>query len=564
MKKLNDLYEETAGIFNQIHRNIPQILMFLIDASIMLALFARGTGKTHGVTATWVYLRAKILVRSQGFILSQSYAHLIDTIIPQMQQGWSELGLEENVHYWIRKKPPEELQIPRPYLPVDKPEYFIFWVNGSVTKLVSLDRKAMVNSKSFDYGAICEGRKLDGKEIQDSVIPTLRGGRNNLLPNGKRFGEMSQHQSLLIESDLPHDIKGRWILDYKKQVDQQTVDDIMAIQKFRFEKFEASIFTKNKKEKLQLEKEIEEIDEVLNEMRKDLVFVGKASTLDNIHALGIPNLKTLRRNLSPTDYDISILNIEQDEVPDCFYRSINKDKHAYSNAIDYNYIDSNPNVSKHDWRWDKDLDKKCPLIIAMDANSYHNCMGVMQIQGKKAMFVKYFYNKSEIGNPQTHINLALEVGEYYKGFPEKIIFVYNNTMIAGALAGLVTKADEVEHAFRFNGHKVQMEYLGQAFEHDDLLGYWDKFCIGELTHTFLFNEFNCEMLYTSWKRTQTKIVDGKSGRKIKKNKAPERDKRVPPEEAPHGGEMSDQLLQYLITKYNQKGSIKGLGAIAAG
>jgi hypothetical protein len=40
MKKLNDLYEETAGIFNQIHRNIPQILMFLIDASIMLALFA--------------------------------------------------------------------------------------------------------------------------------------------------------------------------------------------------------------------------------------------------------------------------------------------------------------------------------------------------------------------------------------------------------------------------------------------------------------------------------------------------------------------------------------------
>jgi hypothetical protein len=140
----------------EVHRNLPQLRALLVNAAITVIIFGRGTGKTRGVTAGWIYNRAKAIVRSCGFVCSPTYAHLVDTVIPELQQGWADFGLKRNVHYWLYEFPPEELKIPAPFLEVDNPKYFIFWINGSVTKLVSLDRKALVNSKSFDYAAFVE------------------------------------------------------------------------------------------------------------------------------------------------------------------------------------------------------------------------------------------------------------------------------------------------------------------------------------------------------------------------------------------------------------------------
>lgn len=552
--------------FNNIHRNIPQLLVFLIDAVITVILFGRGTGKTHGVTATWIYLRAKILVRSQGFILSQSYAHLIDTIIPQMQAGWTEIGLRENVHYWVRKKPPKELRIPEPYLVVDKPEYFIFWINGSVTKLVSLDRKAMVNSKSFDYGAICEGRKLDGVQIQDDVIPTIRGGRQNLLPDGKRFGECYQHHSLLVESDLPHDVRGRWVLRYKKQVDHQTVNDILKLHRFIYDKTLEFSKAKTKRLKDEIQALIDEVKESINEMRRDLVFVAKASTLDNIHALGINTLKTLRRNLDPVEWDTSILNIEQEEIQNNFYRSLEKKTHGYGNAIDYDFVDTQIGKVKHNWRWDKDLDYTQGLMIALDCNNAHNCLGTFQVQKNVAKMLKYFYNVSQIGNPQTHKDLMQTVCEYYEGYPKKeFILIINNTMIGGELNGLASYATDVEGVARKNGFAIKRIYLGQANEHGDTMNYWDKLLTNQLPIKFAFNILNCEQWYEVCKNTPTKLRDSaKKGTVVKKDKSSETNPRIPPQNATHGGEMTDQFLQWLVNTYEQPANTKGFGAMAAG
>ncbi|MFY7884103.1 MAG: hypothetical protein ACOVOV_04580 [Dolichospermum sp.] len=560
MKKLINVFIDE---FKKVHRNIPQMLMFLIDAQIMVALFARGTGKTHGVTATWVYLRAKILPRSQGFILSQSYAHLIDTIIPQMQQGWGELGLEEGTHYWIRELPPAELELDKPYLPVDDPKYFIFWINGSVTKLVSLDRKSMVNSKSFDYGAICEGRKLDGVEIHDSVIPTLRGGRANLLPDGRRFGELHQHGSLLIETDLPHDIKGRWVLDFKKEVDQTTVDDIMKLQRYKYDKLQELQKAKSQKKKNEIEAILADIENNINMMRHELVFVGKASTLDNIHALGIKPLKKLKRTLTQTDWDISILNLEQEEVLNNFYRSLTRKVHGFIAGFNYEYIDNAPKKEKKNWRWNKGYDYSLPLIICMDTNNAHNCMGVHQIQGNKAKTLKYFYNLSEPGHPKDYKDLANEIVEYYRGFPSnEIIFVYNNTMVAGMKAGLKTKAQEVIDIFEttFN---VEDQYLGQAMEHSILIDEWERFLNGEAEIQYMIELQETGPLYKCMKRTPTIIVENSKGRKFKKDKSSER-KAGPQELTTHGTEMEDQFLQYIIQKHSSYKANKSRAVIAAG
>jgi hypothetical protein len=524
--------------------------MFIINAPIMVALFGRGTGKTYGVTATWIYNRARILTRSTGFVCSPSYSHLIDTIIPEMEQGWKSLGLTEGIHYWLYKAPPPELRIPQPYLSVDNPKYFIFWSNGSVTKLVSLDRKALVNSKSFDYGAICEGRKCKGQIVKDDLMPTLRGGRTNIIYDhrGKpvlnpatgrtmTFADKLEHHSLLIESDLPRDVQGRWILEYKKKTDYATIQDMLRVHAY-----------KSKLNKHTQKKEIKEADDLLNEMRRGLVYVGKASTLDNIHVLGIEGLKRLRQNLGPVDWDVSVLGIEQDEIDNCFYVGLSAD-HGYS-GFNYTAYEAAPIGTPRNWRFDMDLSYKHTLDIVMDCNARHNCIAVNQVYDKKINLVNYFYNESSPGNPKDHMSVAQDFCDYYDRYPNRNVkLIVNNTMISGEMAGQSSKRMDVQRVLAQNGFKVEYIYLGQAMWHDTLHDEWKRLFQGKSEYTFAYNINHAELWAECCKNAPVKLVDGPKGQQLKKNKSSENNPAIPPHQATHATEAEDQYLQYILNHY---------------
>jgi hypothetical protein len=539
----------------KVHRNLPQIRVALVNAPLTVAQFGRGTGKTRGVSAPWIYDRAKKMPRSTGFMLSLSYAHLIDTIIPELQQGWADYGLEEGVHYWVRETPPEALKIPKPYLAVDNPKYFIFWVNGSVTKLVSLDRKAMVNSKSFDYGCVFEGRKLNGQTITDDVFPTLRGGTTNLLPNGKTFGSLVEHHSKLIESDAPRDVRGRWFLNYQKEMDVETVNNILAIQKY------VSTLRKAPKKNAKL---IQECEDLMNEMRYDLVYYAKASSLDNIHILGIRTLKEWRKVLTDIDWNISILNEEMGEVANCFYSALDDVKHGYVDAIDYDYVDKLSGKLKHNWEWDLDIDYELPFDISMDCNAIHNCIVVGQRSEAERKFINYFSCMSEPKNPTDHKTVANMFVDYYRGCPNnKVRLIYNNTMVAGERAGLKTKADDMYELLTEEGFDVERIYVGQAMKHEDLYDQWLKLLTNELDFRFSYNRNNCEIWYDASKDTPTLVSDTKKGQQIKKDKRSEHpNSGISPIYATHPTEAGDTLLQYDLYHYSS-GSTSYYGIVSA-
>ena len=67
---MKNTIEKFKDGFRQIHRHPKQLVAFLVNAYITVIAFGRGTGKTHGVTATWLYDRASKLPRSTGFVLS--------------------------------------------------------------------------------------------------------------------------------------------------------------------------------------------------------------------------------------------------------------------------------------------------------------------------------------------------------------------------------------------------------------------------------------------------------------------------------------------------------------
>lgn len=542
---MKTISEITENVYKEIHRHPKQLVAFLVDAWLTVVAFGRGTGKTHGVTATWVYLRAMRLPRSTGFILSITYAHLIDTIIPAMQKSWNDMGLVEGVHYWIREKPPEELELDQPITPVDNPSYFIFWINGSVTKLVSMDRQAMVNSKSFDYGAIAEARKQNGTRIEDDVIPTIRG-------NDDRFGHIPEHGSILIESDLPKDQKGKWWIKYKKEMDEETVGWIMQIQYYIYE-LQKMLKIADEDTARSITKKIEAAREQMDEMRKDLVHWIEAGTFDNIHALGEKALRYLKRTLPKDDYDVSVLNILKDEVDDCMYAGLDDEVHGYD-AFDYTHIDRLEKLPQQNCLWDKDCNLHQNLDITIDWNMRHSCIDVSQFVNNKIKLLKHHF----VLAPKTEDDLVDEICEYYSAHKTKTVnFIYNHTFTAGEkVRGRTSIQKKIEDRFIANGWKVIKKPLGQAWWHEDIYSAFQKVINGHAPFQFRFNRNNCEVWYKACKDTNIvpniKPITTNTNRRVAKfykNKASERlNSGIAPQNATHATESVDQLIQYHFTK----------------
>lgn len=537
--------ETIKTALKEIHRHPKQLIAFLVDAWMTIVAFGRGTGKTHGVTASWIYLRAMRMPRSTGFVLSITYAHLIDTIIPAMQKSWEQMGLVEGVHYWIREQPPAELELDKPITPVDDPKYFIFWINGSVTKLVSMDRQAMVNSKSFDYGAICEARKQDGERIEDDVIPTIRG-------NEDVFGHCPEHGSILIESDLPKDVKGKWFLKYKQQMDQETVDWIMQIQRYIYDLEAMKESEKDETQKKAIDILIKEAREQINEMRKELTHWIEASTFDNIHALGEKVLRYLRRTLDEKDYDISVKNILHDEVDDCFYAGLDKDVHGYD-AYNYKYIDKLDKLPKRDCLWDRDVNLNKELDIVIDYNLRHSCIDVAQMVNKKLRLLKHHY----VLAPLTHLDMVDDICKYYHAHNTKTVnFIYNSTFTGGdGVAGRKSIRDQICDRFKKNGWKVKESSLGQPMWGEDLYYLWQKILNGNYSFSFYYNRGNGGDIYynccktTSIKPNTKPPQKGRRYPKFFKDKSSERrNSGVPQQDATHATESVDQLIHYYSSK----------------
>ncbi|MCR9064474.1 MAG: hypothetical protein NXI00_10945 [Cytophagales bacterium] len=534
---------------NKVHRNIPQLLAFLINAKNTIVLYGRATGKTFGVTSMWLYNRARILPRSTGFVCSPTYTHLKATIVPEMESGWMNIGLKEGKHYWKYERPPKELGIPEPFIAIDDPKYFIFWVNGSATKLVSLDRQALVNSKSFDYGAICEGRKCKASIVRDDLIPTLRGGRSNPIIDPitseviGTFQDHIEHGSFLIESDLPKRPEERWILSYKKKMDLNTVKDIISLMSLKL----------TGKPKLGKRQE-REIDNSLYEMRKDLTYVGKASTLDNIHVLGVNTIKQMRHNLTEVDYDISVLGIEQEEVDSCFYSALSKDRHGYDNAINYDYVDRLPAAAKQNWRWDRDFNPNNTVYLVGDCNLSHNCLNVFQIKGSKILKINYFFAESYPGAPTDHHTVVKMFNDYYEGSGlKKVVFIYNNTLNEGAKWGKISRAKEIITALKAKDRIVRGEYVGQAISHDAVQKEWNNILTNKTKWRFLFNQQNCDQWYECCKDAGVRMVDGRMGTQIKKDKSSEStNSLILPRDATHATEGPDTFIQYITRKDSVK------------
>jgi hypothetical protein len=519
----------------KIHLNIPQLLYWIVKARLSIMLWGRATGKTEGPGAQHCMENMNIMPRSLGGIVSSSYDKIFTMVIPGLVQGWEKFGYLENLHYFIKKFPPEGFFKDKPFREPKKSEHYIPWWNGSGAVLASLDRPSTSVGLNLDWLYGDEARLFKEKSFND-VLLTVRG-------NASHFGHLSNHGAVLLTTDLPKDSRGQWLYRYIDEMDPKAIQLIIGLQQ-KIANLNKDYADLPKRQQKSVDKEIDKINEYCNEMRKDLVYVSFASSIDNIHALGLDVIKRFRRMLSELDFQVSVLSNRLEQVENGFYINFDDDTNTYvpdESAwayLDNLQVDWSKDRPRKDWRWDGDLQSDQALDIALDYNRAISCLVIGQETLQEDTVRNFMYVEA----PKMLKDLILEFCDYYRGYPTKVVnYYYDHTALLGRNASSdIRHADEVKYILAENGWNVIDCYLGQAPSHRSRYYLINKLFRGDDARLpkVRFNRGNTEDLVRSINNTGTRR--GQDG--IQKDKRSEDDPNVKPIDATHPGEAMDQLL----------------------
>ncbi len=516
----------------KIHYNGPQLAFSLIRPQIGTCIWGRGTGKTEVTGAEFVARNAIDMPGSLGGIVSITYDKLLNMIIPALKEGWSRLGYKENVHYWVRKEPPAELNIPNAYRQPDTNQHLIKWWNGSAQLLISIDRVHIANGASLAY-LYADEVKFFPREKFKEVLLTVRG-------QAHMFGHLSCCESILLTTDQPRpEMPGEWVYELEKESDEETAMVILAVQHEISQLYQELESCKNKRRRGEIEREIDRYLDDINELRKGLNYVSRASTFDNVHALGISRLENLKKTLTAFEFSLSVLNKKPDKAENAFYHLLSDSKHGYY-APNIDFIDGLDNAyHEKDCRWDGDLVMDTPLEISCDYNSAINWVTIGQEKEDSFDIINSMY----VLKPKKIKDLVARFDRYYKhkkAHNNTVVFYYDHTAIGENAKDEISFATEWINNLTDRGWNVVTNYIGQSSGHRSRYYLWESVLAGDPNLLpFRINLGNNIDLMISLKATITrKDKKGDFG----KDKSSEIKKSIAPEHATHGGEALDCLI----------------------
>ena len=520
------------------HRNIPQLKAITIDANIEVCRWGRRTGKSVRI-AEWLKKRCEQMPRSNGIIITTTYAHLRGKILPEIELAWETMGWIKGVHYWKDEYPPKHLGIPLPYrLPPAKNAYFTYI--GSCIKMASMDKNAPSAGDASDFLAADECRSLDGQRLQIDILPSVSGTH-------PAWRGMACYCSKLFVSDKPRDFKGEWLNNFGELETPAKVELILQIEIKRNRLLLESVGGITEKRSVDIEKQVNEYDKWLNTLRKNLVYVSDASTLDNIHILGVDTIKGMKRTLTERNYRISVLNEDGMQVPNNFYEDLDE-KHGYYAYNDRFLNECDPkaiDIIKHNayrYEWFKDIRPDLGFDIAIDKNLEGNNVCIRQIQGNESKLVMVLYNTA----PHNHVDLMVLLVRVLANHPtKKVRFIYNHTLTAGKNYKMAYPAGDCMDMLRLLKWKVQDCAIGQAWLHTKTFDNMKKAFRGELPLKYSFNRTTANIWFKASKAAQTKQSE-KEG--LKKDKRVESDMTIAYIKKPHLTESFDMILQFDCTQ----------------
>jgi hypothetical protein len=521
----------------KLHYNVPQLLFHLVQAAINVVIWGRATGKTEGPMAFFTLDNIHKMPRSNGFLLGTTYEQLLTRTIPPLIAGWEKLGYVEGIHFFVRKFAPDYYKWPKAWRHPLKAEHYIHWYNGSGIYLVSQDRPGTINGVRTQWGAGDEAKFLNKEKLDNEALLTMAG-------HADKFSHLSNYLSLLFCSDMPTTSKGKWLLEYQQMMEPETIEAILMVQSqiimLQTQMQEASDATKKR-----LQGQLNQFEQYLNELRKETVYFSMASTLDNIHALGLSPIKQFKRTLSDLAFQISVLNKQILAIENGFYGLLNEDEHGYEMA-NYAYIDNLYGSGykrdlKKDCRWDGDIQPYEPLDIACDYNNSINCVCVGQENHTKGWEYRLL-NSMYVLNPLLLKDCIQKFHDYYQHHKSRYInYYYDHTAIAGNASSDLSYSDEWIQGLTSLGWHVTPYYIGQAPSHHSRYLLWSNLLQGQDSRLprFGYNITNAG----SWSTAAKQAGVLKKGEFFEKDKSSEKQgSGIPPYEATHQTDAADTLI----------------------
>jgi hypothetical protein len=520
------------------HMNVPQLRAIGVDAHTQRHVWGRRTGKTEGPGGVYTVRRVHDMPRSNGFMIGTTYEQLLTRTIPPLVAAWEGLGFYEGIHFWLRKEAPKNLRVPKAYRTPLKYDNYIQWYNGSGIYLVSQDRPGSINGVATQWGYGDEAKFLDVNRLNEEAMLTLSG-------KADVFGECPHFLSTMFMSDMPTGTKGGWLMEAEALMERDAVELVfqMAAEEGRLLRASAAPGV-TQGQLRQIQKQLLQLRAGMGQLRRGLVHYSEATTLDNIHVLGLDVIKNFRRNLPLGIFDSSVLNKRNVQVEHGFYGLLDEDRHAYDN-FDYSHIDQlqltlRDDVEK-DSRWDGDVDPYRPLEIAMDHNNVINSLVVGQEHGRDMRAVKSMY----VLQPELLEKVVEEFCRYYRHHRCKhIIYHYDQTCIGLDASRNLSYADMVVKVLLANGWTVERNYFGAASNHYARYVLWGKILKENdpLLPRFRYNRTNTASLVVSMQGARTKQVGNESKKDKDDEKMVNGRPKVPPQLATHLTEAADMLI----------------------
>lgn len=532
---------------NLIHRNIPQLMFYMIMCKVNVLIWGRGTGKSTGPLSDFSLENVKRMPRSMGAIYCNTYIDLLTKIMPAVLEGWEQWGYLENIHFFFGKFAPKRYAWDTPFRTPKDAKHFVHFNNGAGISLISGD-KALPNGANFHWGAIDEARLQKWERVREFLL-TIRATQG-------KFNELSCNHSVLFISDMPRDASQNWLLEYEKKMDPNIIEAIIKIQ-VKLDELQLKLEEANEDVKPAIIKELNDFDRYLNRLRASTVYFSTATTFDNVHALGMDPIKNFFNSLNELDIKTSVLNMKVGQISNGFYPHLDEDHHGYY-ADNLQYIESlelqndirNAGKVKRDSRWDIDVIENAPLDISPDYNNKINCLVIGQRVGRQYRTVNSMY----VLAPKYIKDLAKDFSEYYAHHKcKKVNLVHDQTGIAGTARSDFSFIDEWEQALIALGWDVTRVYIGQAPSHHLRYNTWLNLLNPETEKDndiiFRYNRRNANQMYISMSMAPVKQMEGK----YKKDKSSELRDSVKKQEATHFSEAADILMHWVLNSNDNHG-----------
>lgn len=471
----------------EIKLNLMQLALELALQRIRVLQAGRGAGKSTGA-ALDIKNVLYDMPRSKNYILGETYQQILTRTLPSTVKALANLGFHKNIHYFIGRYPPTKWKWKDCYEPPLDPQHSMFWFNGTCWDMLSQD----TNSRGGNYasGLVDEAQDIDQEKFEKEVIPTMR-------LEYERFKNCRTYRRLSLYCSMPRTRRAEWIFQY---------------------------------------------EELAKKFPKDHLWISGPSQINKAN-LPPDWFNDQRRILTPSEYDIEILNIRPKKVIGGFYPMFDDKRHSYvkfNNDYLDALIDNNNGYSSDAFEnltslQDDDVQDDQPLEIAMDYGAWFNGIVTGQEQGNEF----YFLSGMSIDESERFEDLLVKWCMYYRFHKEKTVYYWYDHTAKDTDSRTDQYPAIVNRVLRSYGWNVIDMYIGQQPGHDDRYKFWGYAHKGDHPDLprFWYNRHHCKYLIISLNSANVK--QGRNG--FEKDKKDEQNHAIDQRTTTHFSDAHDTL-----------------------